>query len=484
MSLSTFGRRTMRSLNIQSQAKALSTITTRTKVATADQPLRFAYEDFYKNVIESKKDDKSYRYFRNVNRLCHQFPMAHSDEGKIINVWCTNDYLGMGGNAKVLRAMHDALDEYGACSGGSRNISGHNQFAVSLEKTLAKLHGKEAALYFGSGYSANDCALTVLGQQLPGCVFFSDESNHASIIDGIRHSGAKKLIWRHNDLADLEEKLASLPSSVPKIICFESIYSMCGTVAPIAEICGLAQRYGALTFLDEVHAVGLYGPHGAGISEHIDFDAHAAGKPENTVLSRIDIITGALGKGYGTMGGYVAGSSDLVDMIRSISRGFIFTTAPAPATMAGAEAAIRYQSEYPEDRIHLHKNALSMKLKCLFNEIPVLPNTSHILPVMVGDSALCKKVADILFDKYGIYAQPINSPSVPVGTERLRISPTAAHTEKHQDELIRALTTIWNELGLKTHVDWAREQGWKTTGIEDPVWTRTQLREFDPFLAW
>lgn len=381
----------------------------------------------------------------------------------------------MGGNEEVLTAMHTALDKYGACSGGSRNISGHNQFAVSLETTLANLHRKEAALYFGSGYTANDCALTVLGQQLPGCVFLSDESNHASIIDGIRHSGAKKLIWRHNDLVDLEKKLASLPQKVPKIICFESIYSMCGTVAPIFEICDLAKRYGALTFLDEVHAVGLYGVHGGGIAEHLDFSANAAGSPDDTVLSSIDIITGALGKGYGTMGGYVAGSSDLVDMIRSLSRGFIFTTAPPPSTMAGAEAAIRYQSDNPKERIQLHTNVRRVKEHFLKHGLPVLPNTSHIVPLMVGDSQLCKKVADILFDDYGIYAQPINTPSVPVGMERLRISPTAAHAAEHQDVLIRALVKIWDELGLKKRDEWAKDQGWETTGLENPIWTEKQL---------
>ncbi|OBR10859.1 5-aminolevulinate synthase [Colletotrichum higginsianum IMI 349063] len=457
-------------------------------IASVEVPLgipnaaRFPYEDRYAEVIKTKKEDKSYRYFRNVNRLAHEFPLAHStDEGRKINVWCTNDYLGMGGNPEVLKTMHDVLDRYGACSGGSRNISGHNRFAVSLEKTLARLHGKQSALYFSSGYVANDSALTVLGQQLPGCVFLSDASNHSSIIEGIRHSGADKLVWRHNDLADLERKLAAVPPGVPKVVCFESIYSMCGTVAPIRDICDLAERYGAITFLDEVHAVGLYGPHGAGVSEHLDFEAHSKGEHEGTVLSRVDIVTGALGKGFGTMGGYVAGSSDLVDMIRSLSRGFIFTTAAPPATMAGAEAAIRFQGANPRDRIQLQRNTRAVKRRLLGHGIPVLPNTSHIVPVMVGDAERCKVAADMLFDEYGIYVQPINSPSVPAGQERLRISPTAAHTPEHQDDLVNALVSIWERLGLRRLDEWARDEsgavaeGWETTGLEAPVWSNEQL---------
>ncbi|KAI1880475.1 hypothetical protein JX265_002096 [Neoarthrinium moseri] len=448
-----------------------------------NEPVRFPYEAQYSSVIESKKRDQSYRYFRNVNRLAREFPLAHSAEGKSINVWCTNDYLGMGGNPEVLQAMHAALDKYGACSGGSRNISGHNQFAVSLEKALAKLHRKEAALYFSSGYNANDCALTVLGQQLPGCVFLSDASNHSSIIEGIRHSGARKSVWRHNDLVDLESKLAAIPLGTPKVVCFESIYSMCGTVAPIAEVCDLAERYGALTFLDEVHAVGLYGPHGAGVSEHLDFDAHVSGSAssERTVLSRIDIISGALGKGFGTMGGYVAGSKDLVDMIRSLSRGFIFTTAAGPATMAGAEAAINFQRHNPQDRIQLQRNTRLVKQRLLEHKLPVLPNASHIIPLMVGDAARCKMAADRLYDDYGIYVQPINSPSVPVGQERLRISPTAAHTKEHQDILVSALAKIWDQLGLRRLDDWAKDErgqaveGWETSGLDAAVWGNEQL---------
>ncbi|KAL9024520.1 MAG: hypothetical protein Q9196_006457 [Gyalolechia fulgens] len=411
----------------------------------------------------------------------------------------------MGGNPEVLQVMHSVLDRYGACSGGSRNISGHNQFAIALEKTLAQLHSKPAALCFGSGYSANDCALTVLGSHIPDCVFLSDASNHSSIIDGIRHSRARKLIWKHNDLDDLEEKLASIPLGIAKIICFESIYSMCGknplllsllsvfyrarttdavvgTVGPLRGICDLAEKYGAITFLDEVHAVGLYGPHGAGVAEHLDFEAHTCGKTKGTVVDRIDIITGALGKGFGTMGGYITGSHAFIDMIRSVSRGFIFTTAAPPATMAGARAAIDFQRHKPQDRMQLQRNVRAVKARLLQHGLPVLPNRSHIVPLMVGDSGKCKTAADILFDEFDIYVQPINSPSVAVGQERLRISPTAAHTQSHQDHLINALVQTWGRLGLDRLEDWkARSvngsvsEGWGDADASDPVWTDEQL---------
>ena len=387
----------------------------------------------------------------------------------------------MGSNPDVLKTMHTVLDRYGSCSGGSRNISGHNQFAVSLEKTLAELHGKEAALYSTSGYNANDGALTVLGTQLPDCIFFSDSSNHASIIEGIRHSRANKMIWRHNDLADLENKLMSAPPGVPKLICFESIYSMCGTVAPIREICDLAQKYGALTFLDEVHAVGLYGPHGAGLAEHLDFEAHASGNRLGTVLDRIDVVSGALGKGYGTSGGYIAGSKDLVDLVRSFSRSFIFTTSTPPAIMAGAQASVEFQKVNPETRIELQRNTRAVKQKLLERGLPVLPNSSHIVPLMIGDAEKSRIAADILFEEFSIYVQPINSPSVPFGKERLRISPTAAHSEKHQDDLVRALSIVWERLNLRKLSDWCMtedgqvNQDWADTGLENSVWSSEQL---------
>lgn len=398
----------------------------------------------------------------------------------------------MGGNPEVIKTMTAVLEKYGACSGGSRNISGHNQFAVELEKTLANLHSKPAALYFNSGYTANDVTLTVLGQQLPDCVFLSDQSNHASIIEGMRRSGARKMIWRHNDVADLEAKLAALPRYVPKIIVFESVYSMCGTVAPIEAICDLAEKYGAITYIDEVHAVGLYGPTGAGIASHLDSlqDSQNYFKAETSprsLTSRLDVVVGALGKGFGTMGGYVAGSEALCDMVRSIGLGFIFTTAQPPPIMAGAKAAIDYQARNPETRIQLQRNVRSVKSALSKAGLPVLPNTSHIVPLMVGSSALCKQAADILFDDYAIYVQPINSPSVPVGGERLRISPTAAHTPKQQEHLINALVEIWDRLGLRRIDSWSHHREFSSSESEllghpgaglsggEPLWTKRQL---------
>ncbi|KAF2475159.1 5-aminolevulinate synthase [Lindgomyces ingoldianus] len=421
-------------------------------------PQTFPYEHFYSRVLKKKHEDGSYRQFRNINRLAREFPYAHSDnKEKRVDVWCTNDYLGMGGHPKVLQAMHTVLDKYGACSGGSRNISGHNQWAEALEKSILKLHAKEAALTFTSGYVANESALVVLGSHLPDCVFLSDASNHSSLIEGIRKSTAAKLVWKHNDLCDLERKLASIPLQVPKIVVFESVYSMCGTVAPISEICDLAEKYGAITFLDEVHAVGLYGPHGAGVAEHLDYKAHLVGNIKGTVMDRIDIISGALGKAFGTMGGYIAGSAALVDMVRSQARSFIFTTAQPPAVMAGARAAIEHLYEHDDLRIQLHKNTRMVKAALREHDLPVLPNQSHIIPLMVGNSVLCKEVADILFNEYDIYVQPINSPSVPRGQERLRIAPTPAHTPGQQEHLVKALVEIWRRLHLPTLKDWQTE---------------------------
>ncbi|PLB38218.1 5-aminolevulinate synthase [Aspergillus candidus] len=456
-------------------------------------PQWFPYEEHYESVITRKKTDKSYRWFRNVNRLAQEFPYAHSaDEQSRVDVWCTNDYLGMGGNPEVIQTMHAVLDKYGACSGGSRNISGHNKHAIALEDTLAQLHNKEASLYLNSGYTANDCALTVLGSQLPGCVFLSDASNHASIIEGIRHSGASKKIWGHNDLEDLENKLKSIPKDTPKIIVFESVYSMCGTVSPIEKICDLADKYGAITYIDEVHALGLYGPHGAGVAEHLDYEAHRTERPQGTVMDRIDIFAGALGKGFGTMGGYVAGSAALIDMIRSVSSGFIFTTAQPPPIMAGAKAAIDFQRRNPQSRMELQRNVRAVKKAFREHGLPVLPNQSHIVPLMVGDSAKCQQVADILFDEYQIYAQPINNPSVPRGQERLRISPTASHTPAQQQHLLSSVVEVWGRLGLPTLRDWERDVDgkvkldWDPARVGSPVWSNKQLdvapREllFDP----
>ncbi|KAI9764261.1 MAG: mitochondrial 5-aminolevulinate synthase [Geoglossum simile] len=438
----------------------------------------FDYEGFYTAELDKKHRDKSYRYFNNINRLAKEFPRAHmSNKDERVTVWCSNDYLGMGRNPHVLKTMHETLDTYGAGAGGTRNISGHNQHAVALEATVAKLHAKEAALVFSSCYVANDATLATLGSKLPNCVFLSDSSNHASMIQGIRHSGAKKLVFKHNDVVDLEAKLASLPPDVPKIIALESVYSMCGSIGPIAEICELADQYGALTFLDEVHAVGMYGPHGAGVAEHLDFDEHKAGRPKGTIMDRIDIITGTLGKAYGCVGGYVAGSARMVDTVRSLAPGFIFTTSLPPATMAGAKTAIEYQMAYPHDRRLQQLHTRSLKSLLLSQDIPVIPNPSHIIPVLVGSAPLAKQASDLLLTDYGIYVQAINYPTVPVGQERLRFTPTPGHTRAVQEELVKAVVEVWERLGIKRMSRWKEGGGFLGVGGEGGgmLWTDGQL---------
>lgn len=449
---------------------------------------KFDYEAFYKNELDKKHKDKSYRYFNNINRLAKEFPRAHmaATEEKV-TVWCSNDYLGMGRNREVLKNMHETLENYGAGAGGTRNISGHNKHAVQLEGTLAKLHHKEAALVFSSCYVANDATLATLGSKLPDCVILSDSLNHASMIQGIRHSGAKKMVFKHNDMVDLETKLASLPAEVPKIIAFESVYSMCGSIAPIEKICDLADKYGAITFLDEVHAVGMYGPHGAGVAEHLDYDIYASQDTANpistkgTVMDRIDIITGTLGKAYGCVGGYIAGSSKLVDTIRSLAPGFIFTTSLPPAIMAGANAAIEYQSAYRRDRTLQQLHTMAVKDAFKEIDIPVIPNPSHIVPLLVGDAELAKQASDMLLENHGIYVQAINYPTVPRGEERLRITPTPGHTKQYQNELVQAVNSVWNELGLKRTSEWRAQGGFVGVGVEGaeeqnmPIWEDAQL---------
>ncbi|EFX00656.1 5-aminolevulinate mitochondrial precursor [Grosmannia clavigera kw1407] len=443
----------------------------------------FDYEAFYEAELDKKHKDKSYRYFNNINRLAKEFPRAHmADTEERVTVWCANDYLGMGRNAEVLRTMHETLDEYGAGAGGTRNISGHNQQAVLLEAAVARLHAQEAALVFSSCYVANDATLATLGARLPGCVILSDSLNHASMIQGIRHSGTRKIVFRHNDLADLEAKLAALPLATPKIIAFESVYSMCGSIGPIAAICDLAERYGALTFLDEVHAVGMYGPHGAGVAEHLDFEAHRQGRPRGSLMDRIDIITGTLGKAYGCVGGYIAGSARLVDTIRSLAPGFIFTTSLPPATMAGARAAIEYQAAYDGDRRLQQLHTRAVKESLAARDIPVIPNPSHIVPILVGDAELAKQASDLLLHDHGIYVQSINYPTVPVGQERLRITPTPGHVRHYRDRLVLALDTIWDQLGIRRTADWAREVPGGFLGVgappsveNAPLWTDDQL---------
>ena len=443
---------------------------------------KYDYDAFYQNELDKKHKDKSYRYFNNINRLAQEFPRAHmSAPDERVTVWCSNDYLGMGRNPHVLNRMHETLDKYGAGAGGTRNISGHNQHAVGLEATVAKLHAKEAALVFSSCYVANDATLATLGSTFPNCVILSDSMNHASMIQGIRHSGAKKMVFKHNDVADLEAKLASLPPDVPKIIAFESVYSMCGSIGPIEEICDLAEKYGAITFLDEVHAVGMYGPNGAGVAEHLDYEVYAnGGNTKGTVQDRIDIITGTLGKAYGCVGGYIAGSAKMVDTIRSLAPGFIFTTSLPPATMAGAQTAIEYQMSYQGDRRlqQLHTRAVKDSLNAL--DIPVMPNPSHIIPVLVGNAEVAKKASDVLLEKHQIYVQAINYPTVPVGQERLRITPTPGHIKEYRDHLCQALDSVWTELGINRTSDWAREGGFIGVGVKeaevvDPLWTDEQL---------
>lgn len=427
----------------------------------------FDYEGFYNTELDKKHKDKSYRYFNNINRLAQEFPRAHmSAKDERVTVWCSNDYLGMGRNPKVLQTMHETLNTYGAGAGGTRNISGHNQHAVDLEATIARLHAQEAALVFSSCYVANDATLATLGSKLPNCVILSDSMNHASMIQGIRHSGAKKMVFKHNDVADLEAKLASLPRDVPKIIAFESVYSMCGSIGPIAEICDLAEKYGAITFLDEVHAVGMYGPHGAGVAEHLDYEAHAAGNTHGTIMNRIDIITGTLGKAYGCVGGYIAGSAKMVDAIRSLAPGFIFTTSLPPATMAGAKTAIEYQTGYQGDRRLQQLHTRAMKDALNERDIPVMPNPSHIIPVLVGNAETAKKASDLLLEDWGIYVQAINYPTVPVGEERLRITPTPGHTQEYRDELVKALDAVWTQLGIKRTADWKAQGGFVGVGVE------------------
>ncbi|KAF1346469.1 delta-aminolevulinic acid synthase [Delphinella strobiligena] len=442
---------------------------------------KFNYDGFYQTELDKKHKDKSYRYFNNINRLAQDFPRAHKEttEEKV-TVWCSNDYLGMGRNPAVLKKMHETLDTYGAGAGGTRNISGHNQHAVGLERTLAKLHAKEAALVFSSCYVANDATLATLGSKLPGCVILSDSSNHASMIQGIRHSGARKMVFKHNDVEDLEAKLASLPPDVPKIIAFESVYSMCGSIGPIEQICDLAEKYGAITFLDEVHAVGMYGPTGAGVAEHLDYNAHVNGQPKGTVMDRIDIITGTLGKAYGVVGGYIAGSAKFVDTIRSLAPGFIFTTSLPPASMAGAQAAIEYQMEYQGDRRLQQLHTRATKEALAEKNIPVIPNPSHIIPVLVGNAEVAKKASDMLLDEHNIYVQAINYPTVPVGQERLRITPTPGHIREYRDHLVSALDSVFTKLNIKRTTDWTAEGGFLGVGepvseANQPIWTDAQL---------
>jgi len=398
------------------------------------------YDRIFKSAIERLHDEGRYRVFIDILRSKGSFPNARCFGGngpKPITVWCSNDYLCMGQNPAVVEAMEKALHEVGAGSGGTRNISGNTHYHTELEAELASLHAKSGALLFTSGYVSNEAALSTLGKLLPGCVIFSDELNHASMIAGIKNSGCEKRVFRHNDLDHLEELLAAEDPETPKLIAFESVYSMDGDIAPIAAICDLADKYNALTYLDEVHAVGMYGDHGGGISER------------DGVADRLTIIEGTLGKAFGVMGGYIAADRTIIDCIRSYAPGFIFTTSLSPVLVAGALASVRHLKASSEERRAQQESAAMLKAKFAAAGLPAMPSETHIVPLLVGCPIKAKKISDILLAEYGLYVQPINYPTVPRGTERLRFTPGPLHTPEMMDELVEALVEIWGRLELR-----------------------------------
>jgi 5-aminolevulinate synthase len=402
--------------------------------------MAFPYLTRFQDALAGLKREGRYRVFADLLRKQGKYPSADlQGEGttKPVTVWCSNDYLGMGQHPKVIEAMHRALDDVGAGAGGTRNISGTTHYHVELERELADLHKKEAALLFTSGYDSNATTLATLSKLLPGVVLLSDELNHASMIAGIRDGRADKRIFRHNDLAHLEELLQGLDPAQPKIIAFESVYSMDGDFGPTAAICDLAEKYGALTYLDEVHGVGLYGPQGAGVAAR------------DGAMGRIDIVEGTLAKAFGVMGGYIAGKTEIVDCIRSYAPGFIFTTALAPVIVAGALASVRHLRGSDAERHAIHENAARLKSMLRNAGMPVVNSPSHIVPVVVGDPVLCKSVADALLQQHSIYAQPINYPTVPRGKERLRFTPSPVHTVKMMESLIEALDAVWTQHHLQ-----------------------------------
>lgn len=398
------------------------------------------FRDLFKNSVDTVRREGRYRVFRDIRRKKGAFPKAtwfkeNYDEQEI-TVWCSNDYLGMGQNECVIDAVKSAVETAGTGSGGTRNISGTTRYHVQLEKELASLHDKESALVFTSGYVANEAALSVMSKILPGLHIFSDEMNHASMISGIRNARCEKHIFSHNDLVDLEEKLKSVPKEAPKLIAFESVYSMDADIAPIKEICDLADKYNALTYVDEVHAVGMYGKHGGGVCEALG------------LMNRIDIIQGTLAKAIGMVGGYIAADSVIVDAVRSAASGFIFTTSVPPSTAAGALRSLKILKISPQIRESHQERANALKVRFRQAGYPFIDGETHIVPLMIGDPVKCQAMSDRLIQDFGIYAQPINFPTVPRGTERLRFTPSPFHSNEMMDELMTALESVWAEFDL------------------------------------
>ncbi len=402
--------------------------------------MSFPYLTRFQEAVAELKREGRYRVFADLARRKGAFPAAnyYSPDGKQrpITIWCSNDYLGMGQHPKVLAAMHEALEEVGAGAGGTRNISGTTHYHVQLERELADLHGKDAALTFTSGYVSNDATLSTLAKLLPDVVLISDQLNHNSMIEGIRHGGAEKKIFRHNDMAHLEEILKAIAPGRPKVIAFEGVYSMDGDFGPTEKICDLADEYGAFTYIDEVHAVGMYGPRGAGVAAR------------DGTMGRIDIVEGTLAKAYGIMGGYITAKAEIIDAIRSYAPGFIFSTSLAPVLCAGAIASIRHLKESNVERVAQQANAGRLKAMMKAAGLPLIDSPSHIVPVMVGDAVCCKAVSDALMNDHGIYVQPINYPTVPRGKERLRFTPGPLHTPEMMDTLVGALANLWQHHAL------------------------------------